>query len=67
LFKHILWLWTVRERDQAIRWINANFTIEDDEAPFASTQYTFWTTHDLTDEQKKIIRTTLNPRDFISE
>ena len=67
MFKHVLWLWTVRERDEAIVWIKANFTIEDDEALPLSCQYTFWTAPDLTDQQKKIIRTTLNPRDFISE
>ena len=32
MFKHVLWLWTIRERDEAVVWIKANFTIEDDEA-----------------------------------
>lgn len=67
MFKHVLWLWTVRERDEAITFIKANFTIEDDEALPLSRQYTFYTAPDLSDEQKKIIRATLNPSDFISE
>lgn len=67
MFKHVLCLWTVRERDEAIPWIKANFTIEDDEALPLSRQYTFYTAPDLTDKQKKIIRSTLNPTDFTSE
>jgi len=67
MFKHILCLWTVRERNAAIKWIDTHIIIEDDHAPFNSTQYAFYTTSDLTNEQKKMIRTALNPRDFISE
>lgn len=67
MFRHVLFLWTVRERDEAIGWIKANFAIRDDEHVPLSRKYVFYTAPDLTGEQKKAIRLTLNPTDFISE
>jgi hypothetical protein len=53
MFKHVLWFFTIADRNAARIWIKANFAVFTDEALILSTQYRFYTEDPLDEVQVK--------------